>query len=235
MTPSQIAAVTSKIQSVFNSALGPGTGLQASLAGVVASKLYEARVLAELLEKLTLDGYTFVVINGSVGLKAAPGPINTAYAYIKVFSSKSHRANIWTDVEFVGLSSYLLAGNTSPSARGEYHELDIVVCDPKATGRPNSDQVYVGVEAKHWAHIPKKLLREVLGVRRELSFVERSRKFAMTNLNFPCPSLEPLNGAEPRSHMVFAFSTVYSTGSGPLTEWVVPSEQFDVELWNIVV
>ena len=233
MTPSQIAVVTAKIQSVFNLALGPGSGLQASLAGVVASKLYEARVLAELLERLALDGYSFAVVNGSAGLKAAPGPINTGYAHIEVFYGKNHRANIWTDVEFVGLSSYKLAGNATPSARGEYHELDIVVCDPKASGRPNSDQVYVGVEAKHWAHIPKKLLREVLGVRRELSFINRSTN--KTNPSFPCPSLVPLTGAEPESHMVFAFSTVYPTGSGPLTEWVVPSEQFDVELWNIVV
>jgi len=138
-------------------------------------------------------------------------------------------------MEFAGLSSYLLSGNAFPSARGEYHELDIAVCDPGASGRPNSDQVYVGLEAKHWAHIPKKLLREVLGVRRELSFVNQNAAGAKTNPNFPCPSLAPLNGARPESHMVFAFSTVYTSGGGPLSEWLVPSKEFDIELWNIVV
>ena len=95
--------------------------------------------------------------------------------------------------------------------------------------------MYIGVEAKHWAHIPKKLLREVLGVRRELSFVNRGGRTMHTKPNLVSTKLKPVNNANPPSHMVFAYSTVYPAGSGPAVEWAVPSTQFDIEIWNITV
>lgn len=235
MTPTQIANVIGDIHRVFNSTLGPASGLQATLSGMVASKLYEVRVLAELLGKLRAAGYLLSAVNGTYGLKASPGPINPIYAHINVRLRGVHVANIWTDVEFVGLSSHLLAKRSLPLKRGEYHELDVLICDPTAVGRPRSNQVYVGVEAKHWAHIPKKLLREVLGVRRELSMVDPTGRGGHINPNLAITSLKRLTGANPPSHLVFAYSTVYPAGKGPIVEWVVPSEQFDIEIWNITV
>jgi hypothetical protein len=231
MTPKQTANAINKITRIFNSTLGPASGLQASLVGMVASKLYEAKVLAELLNQLAASGYRFRVINGAVCLKAAPGPINTSYSYIEVLRNKVHVANIWTDVEFVGLSSFILAGLPRPSARGEYHELDILVCDTDAVTRPRSDQVFIGVEAKHWAHMPKKLLREILGVRRELSFVRSS----VSHPKITARSLKNLRRSNPASHLVFAYSKVYPSGSGPVTEWAVPAKEFEIDLWSIPV
>lgn len=231
MNAVQITNAINTISTVFTNVLGPGSGLQASLAGMVASKLYEAKVLSAVLSRLSAAGYSFVVVNGSVSLKAAPGPINNSYAHIQVTKGRRHVANIWTDVEFVGLSSYKLAGLTTPSARGEYHELDVLVCDPSATVRPRSDQVFIGVEAKHWRDIPKKLLREILGVRRELSYVNGvSGAPTVTAKTF-----NPILHSVPASHLIFAFSTAYPPGSGPITEWLVPAHQFDVELLHIPV
>ncbi|MDH4450806.1 MAG: hypothetical protein QE265_09475 [Rhodoferax sp.] len=231
MTPTQITNAISTISTVFSSVLGPGSGLQASLAGMVASKLYEAKALSAVLSRLSAAGYSFAVVNGTVCLKASPGPINNSYAHIQVTLNGKHVANIWTDVEFVGLSSYKLAGLTAPSARGEYHELDILVCDPSATIRPRSDQVFIGVEAKHWRDIPKKLLREILGVRRELSL----RRGSGGAPKVTAPSFQNLGCSDPASHLIFAFSTPYLPGTGPLTEWKVPAEQFDIELLHIPV
>lgn len=231
MNSAQVANAVNSISKIFANVLGPGSGLQASLVGMVASKLYEAKALAAVLDRLSVAGYSFVVKNGNICLKAAPGPINNSYAHIQVTSNGVHVANIWTDVEFVGLSSYALAGLASPSARGEYHELDILVCDPAATVRPRSDQVFIGVEAKHWRDIPKKLLREILGVRRELSFVDGLRK----GPSGTAPIIKRILRSNPASHLVFAFSTVYPAGAGPMTEWQVPAEQFEIDLWHIPV
>ncbi|WP_133239988.1 hypothetical protein [Limnohabitans planktonicus] len=231
MTPKQTANAINSITKIFNSTLGSASGLQASLVGMVASKLYEAKVLAELLNLLEASGYHFRVVNGAVCLKAAPGPINTSYSYIELLQNNVHVANIWTDVEFVGLSSFYLTGLPQPSARGEYHELDILVCDPNAITRPRSNQVFIGVEAKHWAHIPKKLLREILGVRRELSFVD----FRSGRPSIAVRSLKNLQRSNPASHLVFAYSTVYPHGSGPVTEWAVPAKEFEIDLWPISV
>lgn len=231
MTPTQTAKAINSITKIFDRALGPASGLQASLVGMVASKLYEAKVLAELLKQLYISGYSFRVVNGAACLKAAPGPINSSYAHIEVFENKVHVANLWTDVEFVGLSSFNLAGLSQPSARGEYHELDILVCDPTAITRPRSDQIFIGVEAKHWSHIPKKLLREILGVRREMSFVN----FHLGHPTITARSLKNLSRSDPPSHLVFAYSTVYPSGSGPVTEWAVPAKEFEINLWSIPV
>ena len=234
MNAAQVANAINTISTVFTNVLGPGSGLQASLAGMVASKLYEAKVLSAVLSRLSAVGYSFVVVNGTVSLKAAPGPINKSYAHIKVNFAGKHVANIWTDVEFVGLSSYELAGLTAPSARGEYHELDVLVCDPSATVRPRADQVFIGVEAKHWREIPKKLLREILGVRREMSFVGGGKN-GSTGSTVTAKTFKPILHSNPASHLIFAFSTVYPKGAGPKAEWLIPAHQFDIELLHIPV
>jgi hypothetical protein len=232
MNSMQVTNAINSITAVFSAVLGPSSGLQASLAGMVASKLYEAKVLASVLDSLSNAGYTFSVVNGAMSLKASPGPINAGYAYIKIHCGHVHIANLWTDVEFVGLSSSQLAMLSVPSASGEYHELDILICDPsKTAGRPNAGQVYLGVEAKHWAGIPKKLLREILGVRRELSFVGGSSGSPAIQ----DPQLLQIQRSHPESHLIFAFSTVYPVGKGPVADWKVPAEQFEVNLWHVPV
>ncbi|MCA3060423.1 MAG: hypothetical protein ING60_11480 [Rhodocyclaceae bacterium] len=78
-------------------------------------------------------------------------------------------------------------------------------------------------------------MREALGVRRELSFVNLSRRGPFSNPYLPLAPLKPLRYADPPSHMVFAYSTKYSKGKGPLADWQIPSQQFDIELWNLVL
>lgn len=218
------------INNAFDAVFGAGHGISPSLAGKTAAKLYELKVLGRLLVALRKFGYQLKLKPGANGFKGSPGWVNASYTYVEIHDQEErHVANVWTDTEFIGLSSYQLAGNSSPSGSGEYHELDILVCDSSvSTGqRPSSDQVYIGVECKHWASgVPKKLLREVLGVRRELSF--------LNGLSSPQPVSIGLgvHNSSPASELIFATST---DGKKVKAEWAVPAKEFEIEIWDIPV
>jgi hypothetical protein len=140
----------------------------------VAGKVYEAIVLGYVVENLVRrEGMRLALVGGSkLYLKTAPGPINPSYPYIKVVKNSVHVASVFTDIEFTTLSCQA-AGNSTPCTPGDCHELDIVVVDASATGRPCPQMIWLGVECKHTVYT-KSLLREALGVRRELSLLRPS-------------------------------------------------------------
>jgi hypothetical protein len=78
-------------------------------------------------------------------------------------------ASVWTDIEFTSLSCFRVENTANPSL-GEYHELDIAVVDYGVYGRPTPDQIWLAAECKNTGY-NKGLLKEILGIRRELSFV----------------------------------------------------------------
>ncbi len=137
----------------------------------VAGKLYEAVVLGYVIENLVRqEQLQLSLIGGSkLYLKTAPGPINPAYPHIALSRGGTHVADLFTDVEFTTLSC-LRAGNPAPCSPGDCHELDLVIVDASAAGRPVPPQIWLAVECKHTAY-KKALLRESLGVRRELSLL----------------------------------------------------------------
>lgn len=139
---------------------------------VTAGKLYEAYILGVVSRDLVRqEGLRLLLVHGKkVSLKSSPGPINIAYPHIQVFKHGAHVANLWTDVEFTSLS-YSLTGRHTPPDQGQYHELDIVMTPPSASGRPATEEIWLGVECKNTGY-SKSLLREVLGVRRELSYYD---------------------------------------------------------------
>lgn len=141
---------------------------------LTAGKLYEAFVLAKIAENLTVrEGYQLRLINdNSLTLKTSHGGVNRRYPYIAVQLNGVTIAEIWTDIEFLALSYFLNGDGRSPG-RGDFHELDIVVLDPGIQGKPRHDQVWLGVECKNTGY-HKGLLKEILGIRRELSYVRDS-------------------------------------------------------------
>ena len=141
-------------------------------SSVTDGKLYEAHVLSKVVESLDdIEKVTLTLVGGAkMQLKSSPGPINPAYPHIELRKNGSHVADLWTDVEFLSLS-YCVGGTTSPPTKGHYHELDLVVVQAGATGRPRCDQIWLGVECKNTAY-QKGLLKEILGIRRELSFLQ---------------------------------------------------------------
>lgn len=75
---------------------------------------------------------------------------------------------LWTDIEFKTYS----ACNDQVRDRSAYHELDLVLVDSFVqAGRPRNDEIYLGVECKARLGGLKETIKQVLGVRREMSLL----------------------------------------------------------------
>ena len=161
--------------------------LLSSSAG--AGKLYEAFILAKVAEKLvTQEGMSLTLVNSNnIALKSAPGRINRSYPRIDATRQGQTVAELWTDVEFLSLS-YWADRTSRPPARGDYHELDILMVQPGLSDRPRHDQIQLGVECKSSGY-GKKLLKEILGIRRELSLLAHPPKLRRSPRGpvQPCP------------------------------------------------
>ena len=138
-------------------------------SNAAAGKLYEAFVLTKVAEKLvTQERMSLTLVNtNDIALKSAPGRINRRYPRIDATRDGETVAELWTDVEFLSLSYCRQRLHTSPTL-GDYHELDILMVQPGLNDRPHPDDIQLGVECKSSGY-EKKLLKEILGIRRELS------------------------------------------------------------------
>jgi hypothetical protein len=165
--------IQKRLERIFKQHLGvnPRVAQELVPATVSPGKLYEAHVLSRVVEHLVVDeGYSLTLVGGSkIQLKSSPGPINRNYPRIELRRSGACVAELWTDVEFLALShcSQLAATPT----KGCYHELDIIIVDPGLSGRPRFETIWLGVECKNTGY-QKGLLKEILGVRRELSLLD---------------------------------------------------------------
>ena len=139
-------------------------------ASLTSGKLYEAYALGLIARELsTKEGLQLILVNGNyLPLKSSPGPINRLYPHIELVRGADVVAEVWTDIEFLAMSHSMRP--YLPPQKGEYHELDIAIVDPHVTGRPRHDSIWLGAECKNTGY-HKGLLKEVLGVRRELSLL----------------------------------------------------------------
>lgn len=133
-------------------------------------KIYEAYVLAVVAGRLaSQEGMTLQLVNGHhIQLKSSHGPINRHYPRIEAYRGGTLAGEVWTDVEYLTLS-YSRSHRSTPR-KGDYHELDILMTTPNVSGRPRHDQVLMGIECKNVKY-DKGLLKDILGVRRELSLL----------------------------------------------------------------
>lgn len=141
---------------------------------LTSGKLYEAHVLSLIVEKLsTVEHLQITLINSIyIPLKSSHGPINRGYPFFLLKRAGVAVAEMWTDVEFMSLSS--TQTGSFKIGRGDFHELDILVADVGVNGRPRHDQIWLGVECKNTGY-SKGLLKEILGIRRELSLLQNPR------------------------------------------------------------
>lgn len=190
---SQITRVLQRhtgISPIRTSTLLPLRGLQ--------GKLYEASVLAEVCEKLvTQEGFTITLSGGTnLMLKQKGGPINRSYPYFKVWRGQNLEYELFTDVYFKTISSNLKRIPTNRSV-GDYHELDIALVLPNLNDKPNYDEIALAIECKNTS-LKKSIVRELLGFRRELSFLQHQNRTIFTN--WPTNSIP----ANPNSvHMLY--------------------------------
>lgn len=184
---------------------------------VTSGKLYEAYVLSLLVERLSREErFMLRLVNSSyVTLKSSPGPINRPFPRIDVYKADQRVAEIWTDIEFLTLS-YSSSGAGRSMTKGDCHELDIVVVEPDLTGYPSHEVIWLGVECKNTV-FGKNFLREVLGVRRELSLLQPSQRTRFAR--WP----RPLVPALPPSCLL-----VYSTDIN-LKDYEAPGDVFGID------
>lgn len=141
-----------------------------------AGKLYEAYILASICRSLKKEeGLRLELSVGEkVYLKRGTGPINRTYPCIEAYRGDDLVAEIWTDVCFIS-QSYLYTPKhkkSNPPQYGDYHELDILMVEPNLNYYPQPGQIWLGVECKNTG-MRKGILKEILGVRRELSFITK--------------------------------------------------------------
>lgn len=153
------------------------------LSKLRSGKLYELYCVAEVAERLTVDyGYALRFVGTSIRFKASPGLIQPNDPHFDILDSKgSVLFRLYTDIEFSTLGNSI-AGVHDLSA---YHELDIAVVDVGAAGRPAFDQIVLGVECKSHAVFIKSLVKEALGLRRELSLLRGPPNRSRLSLQAP--------------------------------------------------
>lgn len=136
--------------------------------------LYELFCLSKVVEILTNQyGFKINFVGSSLKFQSGPGAIHQTSPHFDVFIGNQNTPiyQIFTDIEFKTLGSSPPHFAPARADNSEHHEIDIVVVEPNLTGHPAFDEIVLGVECKAHANFSKQTVKEVLGIRRELSFV----------------------------------------------------------------
>lgn len=169
-----LADAKTKVDSILAKYAAVATPTGVIAPSLTSGKMYEAWILAVVLERLqVVEGFTVQLVGSSkVHLKSSPGPINRLYPRFELLQGGVPVFEVWTDVEFATLSYALSHGSGKPLPPHR-HELDLVVVPVGTTGYPRHDQIALGVECKN-TPFSKAMARAALGVRRELSLLSSS-------------------------------------------------------------
>ena len=145
-----------------------GANVRASLVRAGQGKVYELYCVARTVEFLHgLPGVSVRFQGLTVDFKASPGLVDRSRSYF-VVNGMGSELELHTDIEVRTLSSSLPGGVRGLSS---YHEIDVVLlAGAQDRQRPAHNQLILGVECKAQANFKKDIVRQVLGVRRELSF-----------------------------------------------------------------
>ena len=153
-----------EVEAFFNNY---GMNARPALVRHSKGKVYELYCLARTIEFLkTFPGVSVRFVGTSVDFQASPGKVDRSRSYF-VISGNGPDLELHTDVEVQTLSSFLMGGAAGPSA---HHEIDLVLVErAQDRQRPAHHQVVLGVECKAYANFSKEIVKQVLGLRRELS------------------------------------------------------------------
>jgi hypothetical protein len=179
LSGTDITKIKSQISSTLSTHARMLSATALSLLPVAVSniegKLYEAHVLAYIIEQLvTVEKCTVTFVSGSHPMfKQKGGVINLSYPHFDVVDQAGTPVGkLLTDIYFHTLSYQ--KKKSSSRTKGDYHELDIaLVKDGITTGKPTPDKILIAVECKN-TKLHKHIIRELLGFRRELSYVDPS-------------------------------------------------------------
>lgn len=163
-------------------------------------KLYELYVLSRVLQELRRRGFQIRFVGKDLRFKASPGLIWPSDPHFELYVPGSSEPifKLYTDIEFETLGST----HQSPGDESCYHEIDIVVVDAEATDRPSHEQIALGVECKATANFTKSIVREALGLRRELSYLQQPQPSRLSQAGVGPTTMVP---AQPASEYWLAF------------------------------
>jgi len=170
---------------------------EALLTALSDGKLYEMYVLSELVTNLTRRGCRLTFHGSSLKFKAGPGKIKISDPHFTVQTPAGLHLWLYVDIEFETLGQVKI-GSTDLSSR---HELDIVIVSP-CGDYPSYTDIWLGVECKSTANFGKHLIKEVLGVRREMTLLDQSQPSLLSQAG-----LSPIVGipSNPPSEFWLAF------------------------------
>ena len=157
------------LKAVFNAIGNSLSSVPLTVRKPTAGKVYELVVLADVLSDLAARGFSASFSNpgGKVSLKAGPGQLLQSDPHFDVAVAGVIRFQVFVSVEFSTLGS---DGAHSTDLSGR-HEIDIGVFDVGCGAHPRHDQIALAVECKAVATLTKAMVRGVLGLRRELSYL----------------------------------------------------------------
>lgn len=189
----------SRIQAVFNQANGAISSVQAAaFAALSDGKLFELYVLSEVLADLHLRGCPASFVGTSLAFKAGPGKIKLADPHFEVYPPRGPLLRLFVDIEFRTYGSQ----NQSTADNSFTHELDVVLTT-QDSGYPVHNEIALAVECKSTANFKKTLLKEALGVRRELGLLARPRASYLSRWGCRPPVIVP--AANPAAEVWFAY------------------------------
>ena len=180
MDASTRADAATEIQRIFSAYRAAQSTDAGMLAALTDGKLYELYVLSQVVTDLAGRGFTlrFVPSSAPTGptaathstlkFKASPGMIKSTDSHFEV-DCPDHSmppCYLFLNIEFDTLGH----SKNAASDHSRRHELDIILTWA-SSGYPSHEQIALGVECKAVANFEKGLVKEALGVRRELSYV----------------------------------------------------------------
>lgn len=177
------------------------TCIKATLAKSTGGKIYELYCLARTLEWLrSTYGVSIRLVGTVVNFKASPGNIDRSRSYF-VVAKHGEFFELHTDIQVQTLGASNTRGWVGKSG---YHEIDLVLIDPNVLDgdMPQHSDVALGVECKSNAKFEKGIVKQVLGIRRELSLLSNLTPSKLDRLFGPTIHLggySPFVKADPAS------------------------------------
>lgn len=141
-------------------------------------KIYEIYCVTRLLAWLEKRYNVTIQYCGKnkMKFKAGGGPVNRKeYPYFKITDNRSNGVvELHTNIEIETLGSSRYNGPNKDLSI--MHEVDIILIEEGVNcgDMPAHDQLILGIECKAHAKLRKGVIREVLGVRRELSYLQHN-------------------------------------------------------------
>jgi hypothetical protein len=204
------ASAIKEIQRIFAAYRNAQSSDAKVLKVLTDGKLYELFVLSHMIEHLRNLGFTIAfqgsrrspgnsASNSTLKFKASPGKIMDKDSHFEVRHPRSSTVvfRIFVDIEFTTLGH----DRNGASDNSQRHELDIVATTA-SKGYPRFDEILLAVECKAVANFQKGIVKQALGVRREMSLLWDKQKSKLSKAGGTPSNIVP---AEPPSEFFLIF------------------------------